>query len=196
VDLKTEIQFLKGVGEKKAEILRKELDIYTVEDLLYYFPTKHIDKSKIYNISEVHSAISSSIQIKGRISNLEVIGMGRAQRLKAKLSDHTGSMELVWFKGVKWVKRSINSGEEYLVFGKPTLFNGRFSINHPEIEKPSSDPQKNTLDNIPKYSVPEKLKSKFITSKVIQKLTQTVFENQVVIPDFLPESILKNNRLL
>ena len=194
MNLKTEIQFLKGVGEKRAEIFRKELDIYNVEDLLYFFPTKHVDKTKLYQISEVHSGISASIQIKGRISNIELLGTGRTQRLKAVLSDHTGSMELVWFKSIKWVRRSINSGEEYIVFGKPTLFNGRFSINHPEIEKNIDNVE--TAGLIPKYPVPEKLKSKFITTKVIQKLTQIVFENNIDIPEFLPNEIIQQNKLL
>ena len=194
MNLKTEIQFLKGVGEKRAEIFRKELDIFNVEDLLYFFPNKHVDKSKIYEISEIHSGISSSIQIRGRISNIELLGTGRTQRLKAVLSDHTGSMELVWFKAIKWVKRSINTGEAYIVFGKPTLFNGRFSINHPEIEKNISTEA--SVGLVPKYPVPEKLKSKFISSKVIQKLTQIVFENNIDIPEFLPKEIIEQNRLL
>ena len=195
MDLKTEIQFLKGVGEKKADILKSELNIYNIEDLLYFFPSKHIDKSKIYQISEIHSSISSSIQIIGRISNIELIGLGRTQRLKAKLSDHTGSIELVWFKGIKWVKRSINEGEEYVIFGKPTLFNGRFNITHPEIEK-NIDKESKTFGVLPYYSIPEKLKSKFITSKVIQKLTQTVFENNINIAEYLPKNIVDSNSLL
>ncbi len=195
MDLKTKIQFLKGVGEKKAEILRSELDIYNIEDLLYFFPSKHIDKSRIYKISDIHSSLSSSIQIIGRISNIELIGTGRAQRLKAKLSDHTGSIELIWFKGIKWIKRIINEGEEYVVFGKPSLFNGRFNITHPEIEK-KIKAQNQTLGVVPHYSIPEKLKSKFITTKVIQKLTQTIFESHINIPDYLPEDIIKSNHLL
>lgn len=196
MDIYTEIQYLKGVGEKKAEILRKELDIYTIEDLLYYFPSKYIDKSKIYKISDIHSALSSSVIIKGRISNIEVIGEGRSLRLKARLSDHTGSMELVWFKGVKWVRNSLNSNEEYTVFGKPTLFNGKFSINHPEVEKPTNSSNESSSGILPHYPVPEKLKSRFITSKTIQKLTQTVFENNIVIPDYFSQSIKDSNKLL
>ncbi len=195
MNLKTEIQFLKGVGEKKAEILKKDLDIYTVEDLLYFFPSKYIDKSQIYQISDIHSSISSSIQIKGRISNPELIGTGRNQRLKARLSDHTGTIELVWFKSIKWIRQSINSGEEYIVFGKPTLFNGRFSITHPDIEKNLSTTNENQ-GTIPKYSIPEKLKTKFITSKIIQKLTLSIFNNNILIPDHLPENIRKENKLL
>lgn len=195
MDLRTEIQFLKGVGEKKAEIFRKGLDLYTVEDLLYFFPTKHIDKSKIYDVSEIHSAISSSVQIRGRISNVELLGSGKSQRLKAKFSDHSGAIELVWFKAIKWVRKSLNTGEEYIIFGKPTLFNGKFSITHPEIEKPSPD-QGQSLGIIPQYSIPEKLKSQFITSKGIQKLTQLVFESINIIPDHLSPEIIKNNQLL
>jgi len=195
LNLKTDIQFLKGVGEKKAHILNQELNLYTVEDLLYFFPTKHIDKSKIYQISDIHSSISSAIQIKGRISNVALIGMGRSQRLTAKLSDHTGSIELIWFKAIKWIKKNINIGEEYLIFGKPSLFNGKFSITHPEIEKNTS--VNNQQQGIfPQYSVPEKLKTKFISSKVIQKLTQTIFENSISIPDYLPQEIINNYKLL
>lgn len=195
MDLRTEIQFLKGIGEKKAEIFRKELDLFTVEDLLYYFPNKHIDKSKIYDVSEIHSAISSSVQIRGRISNIEVLGTGKSTRLKAKLSDHSGAVELVWFKGIKWVQKSINAGQEYIVFGKPTLFNGKFSITHPEVDKPSVN-QGQSLDIIPQYSIPEKLKSQFISSKGLQKLTQTIFESIKIIPEHLSPEIIKSNQLL
>ena len=196
MELKTEIQFLKGVGEKKAQLLNKELDIYTVEDLLYFFPYKYIDKSKTYAIAEIHSGLSSYIQIKARISNIEVVGTGRSARLKAKCYDQTGSLDLVWFKGIKWIRNNLTNGEEYIIFGKPTLFNGRFSINHPEIDKATSVPSASSHNIVPQYSIPEKLKSKFITSKIIQKLTQAIFENNINIPDYLSSKILQENRLL
>jgi ATP-dependent DNA helicase RecG len=193
-NLNTEIQFLKGVGEKKAQLFNTELGIYTIEDLLYYFPYKYIDKSKILQIKEIHSALDFSVQIKGRISRIETIGTGRAQRLSAQLSDHTGSIQLVWFKGIKWVKSSLKEGIEYMVFGKPTLFNGKFNITHPELEPFNSYDASTGV--VPQYSISEKLKTKFITSKVLEKLTGSILKGSFYVKDYHTESFLKEHKLL
>ncbi len=192
MDLKTDIQYVKGIGEKRAELLRKELEIYQVEDLLYYFPYKHIDKSEIKAIRDIHSGIQTAIQLKGRISNMELIGQGRSQRLTAILSDYSGSIQLVWFKGIKWIRTGVKEGVEYVVFGKPTLFNGRFNITHPELEQESQEPSKGI---VPQYTIPEKLKNKFINSKIIQKAVLSAL-NSIEISDPYPSSFLQENRLI
>jgi len=194
MDLSTEIQFLQGVGPKRAELLQKEMDLFTVEDLLYLIPYKYLDKSKIYQISELNSTISVAIQLKGRISNIQTIGQGRARRLSAKFTDTTGSIELVWFKGIQWVQKTLKPNSEYIIFGKPTLFNGKFNITHPEIESSIEANKSTGLE--PQYSIPEKLKSKFISSKVILKLIKKILTENIFIPETLPASIIKENKLL
>ena len=194
MDLSTEIQFLQGVGPKRAELLQKEMDLFTVEDLLYLIPYKYLDKSKIYQISELNSTISVAIQLKGRISNIQTIGQGRARRLSAKFTDTTGSIELVWFKGIQWVQKTLKPNSEYIIFGKPTLFNGKFNITHPEIESSIEANKSTGLE--PQYSIPEKLKSKFISSKVILKLIKKILAKNIFIPETLPASIIKENKLL
>lgn len=195
MNLKTDIQFIKGVGDKRATLLKSELNLFTLEDLIYFYPYKYIDKSKIYTISEIHSSMENAIQIKGRISKIELIGEGRSQRLSAQFSDFTGSIELVWFKSIKWIRQSLKIGEEYLLYGKPTLFNGRFNISHPEIEKSNLEEESHNAI-VPYYSIPEKLKNKFITSKVIQKIIKNIFDNSIFIEDYLSPIILEENQLL
>ncbi|MBN2668225.1 MAG: ATP-dependent DNA helicase RecG [Bacteroidales bacterium] len=194
INLNTDIQYLKGVGEARAKVLKKDLDIYTVEDLLYFFPYKHIDKSKIYLISDIHSQIGS-IQLQGRVSRIETIGQGRGQRLSARFTDRTGSIELVWFKGIRFLKSSLKEGEHYTLFGKPILFNGRFSISHPEMEKTAADAviEKGLM---PQYSIPEKVKDKFVNSKLITKLVEIVWQLQPQIPDPLPSYLKQEQNII
>ncbi|MCK4701109.1 MAG: ATP-dependent DNA helicase RecG, partial [Bacteroidales bacterium] len=116
--LKTDIQYLSGVGPKRADLLRKELQIRCFEDLLYYFPYKYVDRSKFYTIREINSSLPY-IQIKGRITSFETVGYRRNKRLVADFTDDTGTIELVWFRGVQWIKDSLKTGKEYVVFGKP-----------------------------------------------------------------------------
>ena len=129
--LTQEIKYLQGVGPKRAELLNKELGIYTLHDLLYYFPFKYVDRTKFYTIREI-SGDMPSVQIIGKISGLELTGSGAKARLSATFTDNTGSLELVWFKGIKWVQQNIKHNTNYIVFGKPSLFNGRINIVHPE----------------------------------------------------------------
>ena len=124
--LSTPIDFLKGVGPAKADMLKKELQIFTYKDLLYYFPFRYVDKSKIFKISEL-TADLPFVQIKGRIIKFEDIGKGRSKRLVAHLEDDTGIIKLVWFKGIRWIKGSLKLNTEYLVFGKPTAFKDLFN---------------------------------------------------------------------
>jgi len=167
--LDQDIQFLPGVGPVRAELLRKELSIETFRDLLYYFPYKYIDRTKFYRISEIEANMSY-VQVKGRITSFDTVGTGSRQRLAALFRDETGTMELIWFQGIKWIKESIRTDKVYTIFGKPSEFGGRISIVHPEIEAEGE------ISLLPSgifqahYNTTENLKKKFLNSKVIQKL--------------------------
>ncbi len=136
-DLTTrDIKYLSGVGPQKAAVLNKELEIYSLHDLLYYFPYKYVDRSRIYYIHEIDGNMPY-IQLKGKILGFETFGEGRQRRLLAHFSDGTGVVDLVWFQGIKYVTNKYKLHEEYIVFGKPTVFNGRINVAHPDIDSPA-----------------------------------------------------------
>ncbi|KAA6317224.1 ATP-dependent DNA helicase RecG, partial [termite gut metagenome] len=136
-DLTTrDIQFLSGVGPQRAAILNKELNIYSLHDLLYYFPYKYIDRSRIYLISEINGSMPY-LQLKGQIQRFEILGEGKQKRLVAQFSDTTGVIELVWFQGIKYATGKYKLHHEYIVFGKPNIFNGKINIAHPDIDNVS-----------------------------------------------------------
>lgn len=196
VNLLTDIMYLSGVGPKRAELLRKELNISTYKDLLYYYPFKYIDKSKVYKISEIVDDLPY-IQLVGKIVRFDEVGVGRKKRLIAIFSDGTGMVELVWFKGIKWVAKSLKPNVPYLVFGKATLFNGRFNIAHPEVEEYKPETEKVNASLQAAYNTTEKLKNSFLTSKAIYKLQQTL-QQQVAksIDDTLPPHLIDRYRLM
>ncbi len=196
VNLSTDIMYLSGVGPKRAELLRKELNISTYKDLLYYYPFKYIDKSKVYKISEIVDDLPY-IQLVGKVIRFDEAGVGRKKRLTAIFSDGTGMVELVWFKGVKWVQQSLKPNIPYLVFGKATLFNGRFNIAHPEVEEYKPETEKVNASLQAAYNTTEKLKNSFLTSKAIYKLQQTL-QQQVAksIDDTLPPHLIDRYRLM
>jgi len=127
------IKYLQGVGPKRSELLNKELNIYTYKDLLFYYPYKYIDKSKYHIICDL-DANMQYVQIKGQIISYEIVGQKFKKRLVAYFSDGTGTIELIWFKGIKWVIDILIPGKDIIIFGKPTIFNNKFNIAHPEIE--------------------------------------------------------------
>ncbi len=131
--LLTSIEYLKGVGPQKSELLKKELRIFTYRDLLYHFPFRYIDRTKIYDIDEV-TGMEPHIQIKGNITSKNLLGPPRRKRLIVQISDETGIMELIWFRGVKWMDKLLVVGQEFIAFGKPALFNGKINVPHPEME--------------------------------------------------------------
>ena len=167
--LSQDIKFLSGVGPKKAIILNQELKIFTIGDLIYYFPYKYVDRTKFYAIREIDSSLPF-IQVKGRITGMETVGAGRNQRLVAYLTDGTGILELIWFQGIKFVNQTVKPGIEYIVFGKPSEFNNQFSIVHPELDENAPDSQKKEGYIQAFYNTSEKLKSNFLHSKIILKL--------------------------
>lgn len=190
------ITYLPGVGPKKADLLKKELKIASYEDLLYYFPYKYIDRSQFYSIRDINSKLAH-IQVKGRFTFLKTIENGRQSRLTALFSDGTGVIELVWFKGHKYIKENIDSTAEYIVFGKPTAFNGQFNIVHPEMEKVVEGNNKIKAALQAFYNTTEKMKKGFLNSKAIQKLQQNIFLSfQGKIPETLPAYIITRYKLL
>lgn len=196
VNLSMDIMYLPGVGPKRAELLRKELNIHTLNDLLYYFPFKYVDRSKFYTIAELNPDLPY-IQIIGQVVSLREVGAGRAKRLTGIFSDSTGSIELVWFKGLKWVARSLKPNVKYVIYGKPTLFGNKINIAHPEVEEYIPGQEKQSAALQAAYSTTEKLKNSYISSKTILKLQQTLAEMlNGNIPETLPMYIVDRLRLM
>ncbi len=174
IDLSSrDIKFLPGVGPHRAEILEKELGIRSFRDLLYHFPYKYVDRSRIYRISEIDGTMPY-IQLKGQILSFETFGEGRQRRLVAHFSDGTGVADLVWFQGIKFVSGKYRCREEYIVFGKPTVFGGRVNIAHPDID--SADcVTLSAMGLRPYYNTTERMKRMNISSGAIEKLVANLF---------------------
>lgn len=170
------MEFLKGVGPAKAELLRKEVEIAVYEDLLQYFPFRHIDRSKFYKISELQESLAL-VQLKGVITSFELIGTGPKQRLVAQFSDGISQMELIWFQSIRWIQSGLKIGEPYIVFGKPSLFKNVYSIVHPEIELVREAQQgKGMISLQPVYYSTEKLKQRGVDTRAIARCTWQVLE--------------------
>lgn len=194
--LDTNITYLTGVGPKRAEFLEKELQISTYRDLLYYFPYKYIDRTKFYTISELDPDLPT-VQIKGFIKGYYTEGFGSGKRLVADFHDNTGTIKLIWFKGLKWITSTYTTDIEYIVFGKPGIFNGVVNIIHPEIEAVQKNEAKLSSALQAYYNTTEKLKSQYITSKTIGKLMGTLLKQiKFIIPETLPDHIVSRYRLM
>ncbi len=188
--LDTPIEFLKGVGPQRADLLKKELQIFRYRDLLELYPFRYIDKTQFHNISEL-SADLIDLQIMGKIIRISEEGVGRKKRLKAIFEDKTSSMELVWFKGVTWVKKSLNLNEEIVIFGKPTLYKGIYSISHPEIETLEAHQASLVTAMQGVYPSTEKLTSRFLHSKGLVKLIKELL---IQVSPFISETLSLNIR--
>ena len=129
-----DVKYIAGVGEARAKLLDKELGIATVGDLLYHFPFRYIDRTKIYRIAEIGASGQTLVQFRGRVTGVAYAGAGRKRRFTAYVADATGQAELVWFQGIKWIEKRIEVGREYLVFGRPSFFRNELSLVHPEVE--------------------------------------------------------------
>lgn len=192
--LDTPIEYLKGVGPTRATMLQRELGIYTYGDLLEYFPYRYVDRTKISKISNI-DIDEPYVVIRGKIHDMHTIGEGRSMHLTALLTDDTGQLELVWFKGFKWIKESIKADVEYIVMGKPTVFNGHINMAHPDLEK-TSDESKSNLKYLPVYSSTEKLKSIGLHSKGIARLTEQLLRMVAGnIPENLPAEVIRKFNL-
>ncbi|GEO10316.1 ATP-dependent DNA helicase RecG [Segetibacter aerophilus] len=185
------------MGPLKADLLKKELSIFTFSDLLEHFPNRHVDKTSISAITDIHAG-TDFIQTAGIIDNIVILGEKRSKRLVAQLRDRTGTIELCWFQGIHWIEKNIHAGKLYLVFGKVAFFNGKAQITHPEIEPWVAETAegKNFLE--PVYPTTEKLKAKGLNGKQIGKLTMALIEmiSPKDIPENLPNHILENLILL
>lgn len=189
------IKFLPGVGEKKAAVLLEELGIESYEDMLYHVPYKYIDRSKIYNISELSNRLPY-IQIKAKIRDLQIVGTGKGQRMTAVAYDGSGPLELVWFKGYKYLANQLDANQEYLIFGQPTLFNNRLNIVHPEIDNFEKASQL-LVGFQAVYPTSEKMKKAFLNSKAISKIQAAIFQTlKIKIPETLPSWFIQQHKLL
>ncbi len=194
--LDTNITYLTGVGPKRAELLNKELNINTFRDLLYHFPYKYIDRTKFYKISELDPELPL-VQIKGVIKGYSTEGHGSGKRLVADFQDETGSIKLVWFKGAKWIPGSFPPDVEFIVFGKPGVFNGVVNIIHPEIEESEKAAQRISSALQSQYSTTEKLKNQFVTSRTISKLIGNLLKQiKFRIPETLPGYLVSGYHLM
>lgn len=194
--LDREIKYLPGVGPKRADLLNKELNIYTFRDLLYTFPFRYIDKSKIYAISEIEPSMAY-IQVRGKVVMINTMGEMKAKRLVITISDRTGKLDLIFFQGIKWAQEKFKLGNEYIVFGKPSQFNSSINIVHPEIEsldEANNSAFGNTMTGI--YSSTDKLRNSGLNIKAFTKLQINALQTSLdSIQETLPEYIIKENGL-
>ncbi len=192
--LSLDIQYLKGVGPARARMLGKEINVHTLGDLLYYFPYKYIDRSRVHQVKDLHDDMPL-VQLRGQILDFEKSGTGTKKHIKAFFSDGTGVVELIWFKGLTYVERTYKVNTPYLILGKPGRFGHRFSIPHPEIEKAEeADTHPTPLQ--PFYSMTEGMRRGGMTSRTIQKLIQTAFDTIAErINETLPDYLISYHRL-
>lgn len=172
--LQTDIKFIPGIGPKKAETLNKEIDAFTLGDLLRWYPYRYIDRTRMYYVHEIDNSVAY-IQLKGRIASFETIGEGRKMRLVGHFTDGTGFIDLVWFQGIRHIEKSLRVGQEYIIFGKPSRFGNKYNIAHPDI-----DPYNNEADRptgfMSMYNTTEKMKYAYLNSKAMQKIIGSAFE--------------------
>ena len=198
-NLETPLVYLKGVGPKRAELLQKELGVFTYEQLLHHYPFRYIDRTRFYKINELNPDMPL-VQVIGKIITKETIGEKHKKRIVAKFGDETGTMELVWFQSLKWVEENIYRGNTYIAFGKPNFFNGGFSISHPDLETYPRQTSGGVTGNLtlqPIYHSTEKLKKSFLDSKGIQKLIYQILELHVnELRETLPKYVLEKYKLI
>lgn len=189
-----DVKYLSGVGPHRADVMAKDIDVRSCEDLLCYYPYKYIDRSQIYAIRELHSDMPY-VQVRGKFISLKVAGVGRNQRLTAEFSDNTGLIDVVWFKGLQYIRDTIKPDEEYVLFGKPTVFNGRINIAHPEMELASkANSSVGTLQ--PYYNTSEKMKNAGLNSKALQKIIGKLLTDTTQIEETLPEYLTRKYHLM
>lgn len=191
-----DIKYLPGVGPKKATLFATELGIRSVEDLLRHFPYKYVDRSRFYYIHEINGNMPY-IQVKGQILKFDKMGEGKTMRLSAIFTDGKDTIELVWFKGIKFILEKYKTGVTYVVFGKPAPFNGKYNIVHPEIE-PGTQKSIDELAGLqPFYNTTEKMKSGYLNSRAVQKIIQPLLQSlKNGVPETLPAYLLGRYALM
>jgi ATP-dependent DNA helicase RecG len=192
--LLTPIEYLKGVGPQRGDLFKSELGIKTFQDLLNHFPFRYVDRTKFVKINEISSE-EINVQLKARVTNVKEAGEGRVKRLIATVMDDTGSLDLVWFKGIKWIKPSLKLNSEFIIYGKPNRFGSSYNIAHPELEEVSKAKVVNALQAI--YHTTEKASAKGLGSKGIEKVVKSlVVQLNKSIPENLSVNIKENMKLL
>ena len=194
--LQTNIAYLKGVGPKKAEVLKKELGVATYQDMLNQFPFRYIDRSQIQKVAYINDD-SVYYQLVGTISNIKLIGVPRATRATGLFSDETGSIEVVWFRGLKWIKNRFKPGVKYVLFGKASEFNHNFNFVHPEIDEydPKDPLIGEGLQGV--YNTTEKMKDHGLGTRTIAKLQKLILQQVYeYIPETLPKSLIEQEQLI
>ncbi|QNF33315.1 ATP-dependent DNA helicase RecG [Adhaeribacter swui] len=192
---RTKIEFLKGIGPQRATLLQTELNIFTYGDLIQHYPFRYLDRTQFYKIAELDEGLPF-VQVKGFVKAKELLGEGRKQRLSVILQDNTGELELVWFKGVKWMQTQLQKNLEYVVFGKPTLFNSRLNMAHPEVEAVSELKADQSFLQ-PVYNTTEKLKNHRIDSKAISRMMAELLKlAQPQVKETLPFNLLDHYRMI
>src|SRR6202012_1866070 len=169
--LDTAIEYLKGIGPQRGDMLKKELQIFTYNDLLSFYPFRYVDRSKFYKIKDIREDLPY-VQLKGKIIRTELLGEKFTKRFVAYLKDDTGIIELVWFQGAKWLEGKFKPDTEYIVLGKPSEFRGKYNLAHPDVDLASDESIKLNSVLQPVYPSTEKLKSKGLDSKGILKLQE------------------------
>ncbi|WP_397362398.1 ATP-dependent DNA helicase RecG [Olleya sp. R77988] len=195
-NLQTPIDYLKGVGPNRADLLRKELGIHTFQDLINLFPNRYLDRTKYYKINQLQQN-AAEIQVIGKITKFEEVAQKRGKRLVATFKDDTGTMELVWFRGQKWIRESLKLNTSYVIFGKTNWYNGKFSMPHPDIEL-LTEHQANLRSAMQAiYPSTEKLSNKGITNRVMTKIMQNLFlETKGKYAETLSKKMLSENKLI
>jgi ATP-dependent DNA helicase RecG len=189
----TSIEYLKGVGPQRAALLNKELHIFTYGDLIQHYPFRYEDRTRFYTISQIHADMPL-VQLKGKITGKELIGSGPKKRMVCYFEDGTGQIELVWFQGISWIAEKINTGTEYIVFGKPNKYGNHFSIAHPEVDIISAAAEKSRVLQ-PVYSITERLRMRRIDSKVLSKMIHDLLVMaKDKIRETLPEYMLREEK--
>lgn len=195
--LQTPIEYLKGVGPQRGELLRKELGIHRYEDLINFYPNRYIDRTRYYKINELQNN-PAEVQIIGKIINIKTVEFGKAKkRLVATFVDETGEMELVWFQGHKWIRESLKINIPYVIFGKVTSFNGQYNMAHPEMELLNEHEQSLRSALQPVYPSTETLTNRGISNRVVNKMMQQLFlETQAKFTETLPQYLLDELKLI
>ncbi len=195
VDLNTEITYLSGVGPARAKLLKEQMGIATLGDLLTYFPYKHVDRSKLYYIHELTPDMPY-IQLRGKFLSFTLEGQGRKQRLVGHFTDGHGVVDLVWFNSIAYIQKSYSVERMYVVYGKPTPYNGRYNIMHPEVE-PAEHVELSQMGMYPVYTIPEKAKKRGVTQRMMQQLARNLLKMlSHPLPEVLPQAMLQRMQLL
>lgn len=190
---RTEIKYVKGIGPRRAELLKKQLGIATAYDLLHHFPTSYVDRTTIYPIRDL-TGDTASVQLKGRFVGFSVLGEGAKMRLAGVFTDGTGSIEVVWFHNIKNIRNNAHTGVEYVIFGKPSLFNGRWSMVHPEID--SREKALGQLGMRGVYPLTDSLRNNNISSRNFHTWIGDLLDRTPKFAETLPESVVTRNRLM